>query len=189
MANPLHFLPPSVPLLLLLSSLPHDICATFWIPSSHSLHSLANNFCPGAAIRQNNGAIRKENCQVTKSSIKKAVEKVIFLYLYCWLTTPMAGLMHAFPILKKKPRSLKASTLEGNPELEGMNIVVMLRSWLVLFQINMAENWWTCIPQTLTFSSQNSCFLLCCFLFCIIPYEPHYCSLEGFEHSQKEAQG
>lgn len=146
----LHCLPPSVPLLLLLSclhsSLPHDICVTFWIPSSHSLHSLANNFCPGAAIRQNNGAIQKECCQVTKSSIKKAMEKDIFLYLYHWLTTSMAGHMHTFTIFKKKPHLLKASTLGGKTELEGMNNAVMLRSWLILFQITTAENWWTCIP-------------------------------------------
>lgn len=88
----LHFLPPSVLLLLLPSplhsSLPHDICVTFWIPSSHSPHSLANDFCAGAAIRQNNGAIGKEICQVAKSSVKRAVEKEIFLYLYRWLTKP-----------------------------------------------------------------------------------------------------
>lgn len=88
----LHFLPPSVPPLFLPSSLhsslPHDICVTFWIPSSHSPHSLANNFCPGAAIRQNNGAIQKESYQIAKSNIKRAVEKNIFLYLYRWLAKP-----------------------------------------------------------------------------------------------------
>lgn len=39
----------------------------------------------------------------------------------------MAGHMHAFTILKKLSCLLKASTLEGNPELERMSIVVMLR--------------------------------------------------------------
>ena len=84
----LHFLPSSVPPLLLPASPPHDGYVTFWIASSHSPHSLANNFSPGAAIRQNNSAIQKENCQVAKSSTKKAVEKEILLSLYHWLTKP-----------------------------------------------------------------------------------------------------
>lgn len=76
MTKILHFLPPPVPLILLsslYSSLPHGVFVTFWIPSSHSLHSFAKKLCPGSAIRQNNGTIQKDSCQGAKSSMKKAI--------------------------------------------------------------------------------------------------------------------